>query len=73
MRAALLNMPSGVLNICSALFCGFMSRYLGMRFLWTVIVTCIGVMGAAIMGFLKNSQSGESITISIVSNVLTMV
>jgi predicted MFS family arabinose efflux permease len=49
-------MPSGVMNICSALFCGFMSRFFGRRFLWTLIATSLGVMGAALMSWVPKSH-----------------
>lgn len=59
-RAALLNMPSGVLNISSCLFCGINSRYFGNRWLWTLIMTALGVMGASLMSWLpRHNQSGS--------------
>ncbi len=48
------------MNICSTLFCRFMSRYFGLRWIWTVSVTSLGVTGAALMLWIPQSDiSGE--------------
>ncbi|QIW99508.1 hypothetical protein AMS68_005026 [Peltaster fructicola] len=55
-QAALLNMPSGVINITSTLFCGLMSRYLGLRWFWTATVSVVGIAGAALMSWLSTTN-----------------
>jgi MFS family permease len=58
-KAALLNMPSGVVSIASTLIAGYGIRYVSHR--WAFIVFCClpGIMGGALMAFLpKHNQSG---------------
>ncbi|KAF2228086.1 major facilitator superfamily domain-containing protein [Elsinoe ampelina] len=57
-QAALLNMPSGVINMCSSLVTGFGPRRYGNRWFFSVLVMAVGVMGASMMSFIDASNRG---------------
>ncbi|PNS16044.1 High-affinity nicotinic acid transporter [Sphaceloma murrayae] len=57
-QAALLNMPSGIVNMCSSLITGFGPRYFGNRWFFSVLVMSVGVMGASLMSFVSPSNRG---------------
>lgn len=56
MNSALLNMPSGVVNLASSLLCGFITRFYGFRWLVVIVATILGVIGAALMSWLPRSD-----------------
>lgn len=57
-RAALLNMPSGVISIFATLMVGFGVRYIpsGHRWAWIVVCCVPGIMGGALMSFLPSGK-----------------
>ncbi|KAF4551512.1 Thiamine pathway transporter-like protein 1 [Elsinoe fawcettii] len=57
-QAALLNMPSGVINMASSLVTGFGPRYHDNRWFFSVLVMSVGVMGASLMSFVDSSNRG---------------
>ena len=57
-QSALLNSPSGLLNIASALICGTVARFYGNRWLITCVGTCFGVTAGALMSFAP-TQGGK--------------
>ncbi|KAF2157326.1 putative MFS transporter [Myriangium duriaei CBS 260.36] len=50
-KAALLGMPSGVMNIISMLFVGYGARFFGRRLFWSLSAMCIGLVGACLVAF----------------------
>ena len=57
-QSALLNSPSGLLNITSAIICGSVARFYGNRWLITCVGTCFGVTAGALMSFAP-TQGGK--------------
>lgn len=54
--AALLNMPSGAVQIGSALYAGLLSRHFGKRWIWISTTSLVGVAGAALLSFIPSSN-----------------
>ncbi|KAL9942783.1 hypothetical protein D7B24_004172 [Verticillium nonalfalfae] len=58
-KAALMNMPSGVVSIFFTLFVGFGIRIKSHRWAWIVACICPAIMGGALMSFLPvTNRSG---------------
>lgn len=57
-KAALLNMPSGIVSIFATLMVGFGVRYIpaGHRWMWIVACCIPGIMGGALMSFLPSGK-----------------
>ncbi len=61
-KAALLNMPSGIVSIFATLMVGYGVRYLpsGHRWVWIVICCVPGIMGGALMSFLPSGKTNAN-------------
>ncbi|KAK5079276.1 hypothetical protein LTR64_002301 [Lithohypha guttulata] len=61
-RAALLNMPSGIISIFSTLMVGYGVRYLpsGHRWAWIVVCCVPGILGGALMSFLPSGKTNAN-------------
>src|ERR1700761_5321613 len=51
-QSALLNMPTGVVGICTNLTVGFGIRRTSNRWLWGIGLTVPGIIGASLLSFL---------------------
>ncbi|TKX18891.1 MFS transporter-like protein 162 [Elsinoe australis] len=72
-QSALLNMPSGIVNICSSLVTGFGPRYFGNRWFFSVLVMAVGVMGASLMSFISPTNRGGLLAGLYLANFFTGV
>lgn len=69
-NAALLNMPSGVVNCISTLVCGLGSRFFGHRWAWVASLTLVSVIGACLLAFLPTSnKAGLLVSIYLVNAI----
>lgn len=61
-KAALLNMPSGIVSIFATLMVGFGVRYVpaGHRWLWIVACCIPGILGGALMSFLPSGKTNAN-------------
>jgi len=61
-HAALLNMPSGLVSIASAITTGYFVGKQGSRWLWISILCVPAVLGGALMSFLPATNKGGLLT-----------
>jgi magnesium-transporting ATPase (P-type) len=54
--AALLNMPSGAVNMIAVLFCGAGASLLGQRWAWISFASLVSITGACLLAFLPHSN-----------------
>lgn len=69
-ESALLNMPSGLVNIVFTLLFAFYVRYGGKRWIVNVFAGCLAVTGACLLSFLPNSNRAGLLVGMYIINVL---
>jgi hypothetical protein len=61
MRSAILNLPTGAVQLVSILNAGTLVRYYGRRWLVAFIFACGGILGTALLSFYPHHAASGSL------------
>ena len=67
-QSALLNMPTGAVQLVSILACGFAARRYGRRWLISFLAACGGIIGNCLLSFFPHhAPSGQYLAVFLVT------